>query len=94
MGNKPSDHEISARILVCMERAPAGNYTPVQLARNTGLWVAEVQRGIAQLHRTGIISQAPGLAFPAFRLAGEQPSSVGRMTPRETADRQRARRSE
>jgi DNA-binding IclR family transcriptional regulator len=87
---KRDEIEINQRILACMQRAPGGNYTAVQLARNTGFSRSEVQRTLTELHQAGDILRAPGLPYLAFQLAGQQPA-VGRVTAREAADRQRPR---
>jgi DNA-binding IclR family transcriptional regulator len=91
MGDKLAEHdEINQRILFCMQRAPGGN-TAVQLARNTGLSLPEVQRSLTELHRAGAILRAARLPYPAFHLVGQELASVGRVTAREAADRQRSR---
>jgi hypothetical protein len=70
-----------------MRRAPAGHYTAVQLARNTGLPLAKVQQRLAQLRRDGVIVRSRVTVYPAFQLAGQQPAPVSRPTAREAANR-------
>jgi hypothetical protein len=77
------------RILACMQRAPGGSYTAVQLAGSTGLSVSQVQQGLADLHQAGAILPAPLLPYPAYCLAHQQPVPAGRFTSRERADRDR-----
>src|SRR5687767_15223357 len=82
--------DIDQRILACMQRAPGGNYTAVQLARNTGFDVPRVQRSLTDLQRVSAILRAP-LPYPAYCLADQDPAPVARMTSREAADRARSR---
>jgi hypothetical protein len=91
MGNERD--EFDQRILAAMRRAPGGRYTTVQLARNTGLSLPEVQRRLATLQRQGAIVRSSHTAYPAFQLAGEQPVLADQPTAREAADRQRAWRT-
>jgi DNA-binding IclR family transcriptional regulator len=77
------------RILGFMRRAPQGHFTAVQLARNTGLALPEVQRRIAALQQDGSVVRSRTTVVPAFQLAEGPPTVLGRVTPREAADRQR-----
>ena len=63
MGNEMrAEHdEVGQRILSCMRRAPRGKYTALQLARNTGLRLAEVQRSLSDLEQAGATMRAAGL---------------------------------
>ena len=81
--------DLKQRVLACMQRAPGGTYTAVQLSRNTGLSVAEVQQGLANLEQESAIVRAAHLSYPAYCLTGRQSAPVGHMTPREAADRTR-----
>jgi DNA-binding Lrp family transcriptional regulator len=88
MGNKREAHdEHDRRILAYMRRAPAGRYTAVQLARNTGLDLAEVQRRLAQLRRDGVIVRSRVTAYPAFHVAAAHAVRGSRPTAREAANR-------
>jgi hypothetical protein len=76
------------RIIACMHRAPAGEYTPAQLARNTHLRLEDVERRLARLAHVGVIEPSPLTATPAFHLARAEP--VQRPPPptaRELAER-------
>ena len=77
--------ESDKRILAHMHRAPAGHYTAVQLARNTGLSLTEVQPRLARLLKVGAIQRSTMTAYPAFTLA--HPVPISPMTHREAADR-------
>ena len=85
-----SDDDINLRILGYMRRAPGGNYTAVQLSRNTGLTVAQVQQALADLERANAIVRAPHLAYPAYCLTAHEPTRAGHMTLREATERTRS----
>jgi DNA-binding IclR family transcriptional regulator len=67
------EHE--RRILSHMQRARAGHYTVAQLARNTGVPLAAVQRHLAQLEAAGYVVRSATTSSPAFQLT-EQGSVV------------------
>jgi DNA-binding Lrp family transcriptional regulator len=77
------------RLLAHMRRAPAGQYTAVQLARNTGLPLPEVQSRLAKLVIDGVIVRSTVTVGPAFQLAEKPPTPITRPTPRVAADRLR-----
>jgi DNA-binding IclR family transcriptional regulator len=64
------------RILSHMQRAPTGHYTSAQLARNTGVPLAEVQRRLALLEDAGYVLRSTATPYPAFHLAEQ-----GRLVP-------------
>jgi DNA-binding IclR family transcriptional regulator len=67
--------EQDRRILSHMQRAAAGRYTVAQLARNTGVPLAEVQQHLAQLEAAGYVVRSATTSAPAFQLT-EQGSVV------------------
>jgi hypothetical protein len=76
------------RIIACMHRAPAGEYTAAQLARNTNLRLEDLERRLAQLAHAGVIELSPLTAMPAFHLALAEPvQRPPPPTPRELAER-------
>jgi DNA-binding Lrp family transcriptional regulator len=89
--------EQDQRILAHMRRAPAGQYTAVQLARNTGLPLTEVQPRLARLLKQGVIARSAVTVYPAFHLSGPQAghaaTPVAVATAREAAERREMRRA-
>jgi DNA-binding Lrp family transcriptional regulator len=88
---EPDAHD--QRILAHMRRAPAGQYTAVQLARNTGLPLTEVLPRLARLLKAGVIARSSVTVYPAFQLSGEHGATVAPATAREAADRPELRRA-
>jgi hypothetical protein len=73
-------NEYDYRILHHMQRAIAGHYTSAQLARNTGIPLAEVQRRLAQLEDAGYVRRSTATPYPAFHLTEQ-----GRVVPPSTS---------
>jgi DNA-binding IclR family transcriptional regulator len=62
------DDSRNERILEHMRRAPAGQHTVVQLARNPGISLPEVQQRLARLQRNGFVVRSNRSVDPAFQL--------------------------
>jgi len=72
------------RILAHMQRAPSGQYTTAQLARNTGLSLAEVERCLAQLDDAGIVVRSSATSYPAYHLTEQ---GTAQPSPRRAGER-------
>jgi DNA-binding Lrp family transcriptional regulator len=77
--NVPQDNTLDEgkqRLLAHMARGPEGHYTAVQLARNLGVSLPEVQRRLVKLQRTGYIVRSTSTVVPAYQLAAQGRAST------------------
>jgi Fic family protein len=63
---------VDQRLLAHMTRGPQRHYSAVQLARNTGIPLPEVQRHLAKLERAGTVVRSKVTQYPAFQLRDDQ----------------------
>jgi DNA-binding Lrp family transcriptional regulator len=76
------------RILALMRRAPAGQYTAAQIARNASLRLPEVEPRLARFEQAGIIKRSQLTVTPAFHVVQEGPiQRAAPPTARELAER-------